>query len=475
MIYQPRIYQPWITNFILDHRRCNVFARMGAGKGPATLEAIATLKLFGEAKRVLVIAPKLVAQSTWSEEREKFFESFGHMTIAAAVGTKEQRRRAVMSKPDILTINYESFQWLSDGYGGDLPFDMVVADESARLKGLRIGVRTSCKGKEYIQGQGSSRAKAIADIAFKRVRRWVSLNGSPAPNGIVDLFGQMYVIDGGKRLGTSFAAFEQRWFTTFKTPDGYTSWVPLPGAKEEIENLIRDVSITIDPRPYLNVREQTEHIVYVDLKGRARQQYDEMERDLFTEIRNGQINLEVEAFNSGSKTNKCLQLANGAVYHNTETKEWEETHDLKIEALKSVVSEANGENLLVRYCFKPDMARILKAFPRARTVTPETLKDFKAGRLPMLVAHAASIGHGHSLQDHCRTLVDFSSHFNLGEDEQIIERVGATRQAQSGLNRDVFRYRIVARDTVEEHSVLPRLREKLSVQESLLRAMMRRG
>lgn len=476
MLYTPRVYQPWITNFILDHNRCNVFARMGSGKTAAVLEAISTLKLFGEARRTLIIAPKLVALDTWPNEVKTFNESFGHLTIAAAVGTKEQRRKAVMAKTDILTINYESVEWLIDGYGGKLPFDAIFADESGRLKGLRIGVVTSSKGKEFLRGQGSSRAKAIANVAFKGVRRWAGLNGSPAPNGLTDLWAQQFFVDQGKALGTSFSAFENKWFRTFKTPDGYTSWEPLPWAQKEIEDAMRPTTITIDPRPYLNVREQHEHIIYVDIRGRARAQYDEMEREMFTELRNAsEQRIELEAFNSGSKVNKCLQLANGAVYHNRETREWQETHDVKIEALRSIVSEAAGRNLLVRYCFKPDLARILKAFPFARPVSPQALDDFREGRLPMLVAHAAQVGHGISLQKNCNTLVDFSSHFNLGEDEQIVERVGATRQAQSGLDREAFRYRIVARDTVEEHSVLPRLREKLSVQESLLRAMMRRG
>jgi SNF2 family DNA or RNA helicase len=472
MNYVPRDYQAPITRFILENPRCNIFARMGSGKTPATLEAVAILKLFDRNRRTLVMGPKRVAQSVWIEEIEKFKASFGHLSIAAAVGTEAQRIKAVKSDPDILCCNYESMEWLIDGFGDAWPFDVVAADESAMLKGLRIGMRVSSKGKEYLQGQGSKRAHAISKIAHK-VRRWINLNGSPAPNGIVDLWGPQWFVDGGVRLGRSFSAFEQRFFRTHRNADGYTQWVPLAHAQKEIEDLIRPVSITIDPRESLGAKELNEHIVYVDLPPKARKLYDAMEKDLFAELRAG---VNVEAFSAGSKTNKCLQLANGAVFYDTEMRLWEETHDAKLDALKSVVSEANGEPIMVRYCFTPDRDRILKAFPRFKTLDhPDALADFKAGKLPGIVLHAKSAGHGLSLQANCRYLCDYSSHYNLGEDEQIIERIGPTRQAQIGSDREVYRIRLIARNTIEEHSVIPRIREKMSVQDSLLKAMMIKG
>ena len=473
-LYVPRVYQPPITDFIVDHERCNVFARMGSGKTPASLEAFAILRMFGEAKRLCVVGPKRVAQSVWREAVNKDFqESFGHLTIAAAVGTPEQRKKAVMSRPDILCVNYESVEWLIDGYGEHWPFDMVIADESGRLKGLRIGMRVSSKGKEYLQGQGSVRAKALAQIAHRKVRRWVNLNGSPASNGVIDIWGQQHFVDGGSALGTSFTAFEQRFFRTFRNSDGYTGWEPLPSAQKQIENLIRPTSITIDPRKDLGVKDTIESNVYITLPPAARKAYDAMEKELFADLKNG---IHIEAFNNGSKANKCLQLANGAVYHDTETKAWVTTHDEKIEALKSVVSEANGEPVLVRYCFIPDRERILKAFAGFRFLdnNPQTIEDWNKGRIPGLVTHAASAGHGLNLQHGGRILCDYSSHYNLGEDEQIVERLGGTRQVQSGYDRDVYRYRLIARDTIEEYSVLPRLIEKMSVQDSLLLALDRR-
>jgi hypothetical protein len=474
MIYLPRSYQPPITDFIVDHERSNIFARMGSGKTAATLEAFARLKLFGEVDRMCIIAPKRVAMNVWREAVNKdFVESFGHLTIASAVGTPEQRKKAVLSRPDILCVNFESAEWLLAGYGEHWPFKMVVADESGRLKGLRIGTRVSSKGKEYLQGQGSVRAKALTKIAFKHVRRWTNLNGSPAPNGIIDTWGPQWFVDGGAALGTSFTAFEQRFFRTFNNADGYTGWEPLPHAQREIEDLMRPTSITVDPRKALGVKDTIETIVWVDLPPAARRAYDAMEKELFADLRNG---IQIEAFNNGSKANKCLQLANGAVFHDTAMRAWTTTHDEKIEALRSVVSETNGEPLLVRYCFTPDRERILKAFPGFRFFddNPRTKAEWDAGHIPGLVTHAASAGHGLNLQKPCRILVDYSSQFNLGEDEQIIERIGGTRQVQSGFDRDVYRYRIIARDTIEEHSVLPRLQHKMSVQDAFLHAMKRR-
>jgi len=471
-LYVPRVYQPPMTRFAIEHERCNIFARMGAGKTPAMLEAAAYLYAFNEIKRTLVIAPKRVAQSTWIDELKQFKESFGHMSIAAAVGNPKQRLDAVKRNPDILCINYESVEWLIDGYGDRWPFDMVMADEAGALKGHRVGMRVSSKGNAFAAGQGSVRAAALARIAHKYVRRWVNLNGSPAPNGLQDLWGQMFFIDGGKRLGTSFSGFQDRYFVHYTSDSGYSKLRPLPYAKVEIEDAIRDVSLTVDPRPFLNARTLVEHHVKVRLPPRARKAYDEMQDLLFTEIAAGKW---VEAFNSGGKVNKCLQIASGFAIHDSETRAWEHVHDEKVEALKSIVSEMNGESLLVRYNFVPEREMIMKAFPHFKVLDsdPKTIRDFQDGLIPGLVTHAKSAGHGLSLQKNCRTLIDFSRNFNLGEDEQIIERVGPTRQAQSGFDRDSLRYSIVAEDTLDLTSVIPVLQGKMSVQDSLLAAMQR--
>lgn len=471
MIFTPRLWQQPIGQFMVEHERCNVWSGMGTGKSSAAIAAFDTLRMFGEAKRALVIAPKRVALGTWPNEIVKFRESFGHLSIVAAIGTSQQRVEALRANADITCINYDNIEWLIATVGDDWPWDMVIADESTRLKGLRVALMTSKTGKKYIQGQGAVRAKALARIAHKRVRRWVNLTGSPAPNGIVDLWGQQFYIDGGQRLGSSFGAFQSRWFRQIETGQGRMDYVPTKYAQSEIEQLLKPCTITIDIKDYVDIKNPIESIVYADLPAKARQHYEEMEKQLFTELEDG----DVEAFDGAGRSNKCLQIGNGFAF--TEKGIWHPIHDEKIEALRSIVAETNGEPLLVRYEYVPDKERILKAFPKARTLdTPGAEQAFREGKLPMLVVHPASAGHGLNLQDNCRILVDFSTGWNLEYDEQVIERIGPTRQMQIGQDRAVYRYRIVARDTVEDTAVLPRIKSKATVQESLKNAMkMRQG
>lgn len=468
-IFTPRPYQELIRSFALEHNRCNIFASPGMGKTSAAYDIFESLRLVGQARRALVLAPKRVAQSAWPEEQAKWSESFGHLKVVAAVGTADQRLAALRANADITAVNYDVIPWLLEQYGENFPFDTVFADESTRLKGLRVSMQTSKTGKEFITGQGSSRAKALAKVAHTKVRNWYNLTGSPAPNGIQDTFGQQWFIDGGRRLGNSFTAFSQRWFRAVPGGDGYSQIEPLAHAQGEIERLLAETSITVDARDWFPIEDVIERNVYIDLPAAARKHYREMERELFTEV--GQH--EVEVFNAGSKAQKCLQIANGTLIHDTDSRAWVKVHDEKLEALKSIKEETNGENLLVAYQYKADLERILKAFPKARALdaNPRTLTEWNDGKIGMLVCHPASAGHGLSLQHGGRILVDYSSGYNLEFDEQVIERLGPTRQLQSGYNRSVFRYRIVARDTVEEHSVLPRLKLKMSVQDSLKNAM----
>ena len=468
MIYSPRPYQSLIHNYALDNLRCNIFASPGMGKTSSAISVFDTLRTFGEAKRALVLAPKRVAMNSWPDEMGKWKETFGHLTIAAACGTPSQRLAAIKSAPDILCVNYETMEWLIAQYGEQWPFDMVFADESTRLKGLRISIQKSKLGKEFIAGQGASRAKAIAKIAHTKVRRWVNMTGSPAPNGIVDCWGQQFFVDRGQRLGNSFSAYSDRWFRAVPGGDGYSQIEPMPHAQAEVERLLAQTSITVDAKDWFDIKAPIERHIMIDLPPAARKQYNEMQKELFTWVQDNPL----EAFNAGTKSLKCLQLASGSVILDKDGK-WAAVHDEKIEALKSIKEETNGENLLVAYQFRADRERILKAFPKARALddNPRTLKDFQDGKIPMLVVHPASAGHGLDMQQSCRTLVDYSSGYNLEFDEQVIERIGPTRQLQSGFDRAVFRYRIIARDTLEETSVLPRLKHKMSVQDSLKAAM----
>lgn len=469
-VFVPRVYQRPMTQFIVDTPRCNLYAGMGTGKGPATLEAIATLFLFGEINRVLVVAPKRVALSTWPGEIAKFCSSFGHMTCVAAIGNAERRHAAIKSGADITTINYENLTWLVDNYGAAWPFDMIVCDESSRLSGLRVSLQTSKTGKKFLTGQGGSRAKSLARVALTKAKRFVNLSGTPAANGLEQLWGQCFYLDAGMRLGTSFTAFQSRWFRQLPGGDGYARIEPLPYADEQIRSAIKDLTISIEAKDHFDLPPLIENIITVDLPPAARQKYKEVEREFFTEIE-GHV---IEAFSAGAKSQKCLQLAAGAAYTDDQGN-WVEVHDAKLDALQSVMEEAAGMPVLVFYHFKSDLARIQKAFPTAVHLgsKPQTIVDWNAGRIPMLLAHPQSAGHGLSLQHGGNICCFFSTNWSLEADSQAIERIGPTRQAQSGYKRPVFVHRIVARGTLDE-VVVARLRTKASIQDALLKAMKNR-
>lgn len=478
-VYVPRVYQHLMRNFAFDHERCSLFASPGTGKTSTIYEIFAELKLFGEVNRMLVLAPRRVAETTWIQERGKWMESFGHLSIAAAIGTPEERLSALRKTPDILTINYDNIPWLMEQYANvPWPFDMVVPDESPRLKGLRISIQRRQKkdgtyGNEFIAGQGGSRAKALAKVAHTKVKRWINITGSPASNGLIDTWGPNWFIDGGRGLGFCFKSFTDRYFRSVQgSTHEQQRFEPLPYADEQIHRILAKTSITIDARDWFDIKEPIERHIMVDLPPKARKQYREMQKELFTWIEEHPL----EAFSAGTKSMKCLQLASGSVIYDTEGENWAPVHDEKIEALKSIVEETNGAPLLVAYQFIADRERILKAFPQAQSLkknSDATIKAFQRGEVPMLVVHPASAGHGLDLQENCWILVDYSSGFNLEYDEQVIERIGPTRQAQSGKNRAVFRYRLIARDTIEETAVLPALKYKTSVQDALKLAMKR--
>jgi SNF2 family DNA or RNA helicase len=469
MIYVPRVYQRPMSHFIFDKPRVNIFAGMGTGKTPAVLDAVCDLLLFGMVKRVLVVAPKRVAQHTWPGEIRVFQESFGHLTMAVAVGTDAQRRAAIESDAVIVTINYEVMEWLIENYGHRWPFDMIVCDEATKNKSLRVSLQTSKSGKKFLTGQGGSRAKALATVAMTdAVKRFVNLSGTPAPNGLQDLWGCCWYLDGGRRLGHSFTSFSHRWFRTIpgSTP-AQARIEPMPFADEQIRAAIKDVTVAVEAKDHFNLPPLIENVIRVDLPPKALAHYKEMEKALFTEIEGNPL----EAFSAGAKAQKCLQIAAGAAYTN-DAGDWVEVHNAKIEALESVIEEAAGMPVLVAYHFKSDLARILKAFPKARHLgqDPKLIDQWNAGQIPILVAHPQSAGHGLSLQHGGNILCFFSSNWSLEADLQIMERLGPTRQAQSGYNRSVFVHRIVAKGTLDE-VVIARLKSKASVQDALMEAM----
>lgn len=452
--FTPRPYQALIIDHILEHPRCGIWAGMGMGKTTSALTAISHLSLV-ETRPVLVVAPLRVAQSTWPDEAAKW-EHLSHMTVRPIIGDPDERRTALRdTNAGVFTINYDNLPWLRETLGKKWPFGTVVADESTKLKGFRLK-------------QGTRRARALGQVAHTQVTRFIELTGTPSPNGLQDLWGQAWFLDAGKRLGRVHDAFRQRWFRPSKTGYGVE---PLPHAQAEVEDALKDLCMSLDARDWFDLHEPIKSVVNVTLPAKARKMYREMEKQMFTEISGH----EVEAFNAAARTNKCLQLANGAAYVDDEGN-WKEVHDVKIQALESVIEEAAGAPVLVAYNFKSDLARLKAAFPKGRALdaNPATIRAWNAGEIPVLFAHPASAGHGLNLQDGGNILVFFSTNWNLEEHMQIIERIGPTRQMQAGHDRPVFIYYIVAEDTVDE-TVLERLETKRGVQDLLLEAMKRKG
>lgn len=450
--YTPREYQGPITNHILDNPRCGVWAGMGLGKTVATLTAIDTLFMVGEiTKPVLVVAPLRVARTTWPDEVEKW-EHLKDMLVVPILGNETQRAMALRKPAHVYAINYDNLVWLLNHLDGKWPFSMVVADESTKLKGFRLK-------------QGTKRAKALARVAHAKCDRFVNLTGTPAPNGLVDLWGQTWFLDAGQRLGRTFSGFSDRWFRT--SYDGY-GLEPMEHSQAEIEDKLRDLCLSLRAEDYFDIKLPIENKIYVDMPPPARALYLDMEREMFMQLEGH----EVEAFNAASRTMKCLQLANGAAYVGEGAKEWKEVHNAKLDALEEIIEEAAGMPVLVAYHFKSDLERLTARFKQGKVLdkNPKTMKDWNAGKIPLLFAHPASAGHGLNLQDGGNILAFFSLNWNLEEHQQIIERIGPTRQLQSGHNRPVFIHYIMAANTVDD-MIFERLRGKKSVQDILLEAM----
>ena len=451
--YTPRPYQTLITDHILNTQRCAVWSGMGTGKSVATLTALDVLQMVEDGP-ALVVAPLRVAIGTWPDEVLKW-EHLRGMNISVITGTEKERIAAVRTPAHVYTTNFEQLVWLVAYWGDRWPYATVVLDESTRIKSFRLR-------------QGGKRAQALGSIAHTKIKRLIELTGTPASNGLKDLWGQAWFVDAGVRLGRTYTAFTSRWFQT--APNGF-GLVTLPHAQKEIQDRLHDVCLTIEAKDWFDLRKPIINNIFVTLPPKARKHYREMEAEMFTELEGH----EIEAFNAAVKTQKLLQCANGAMYVGEGALAWKEVHKAKLEALESVIEEAAGMPVLVAYQFKSDLARLLKAFPQGKHLDkdPQTVKDWNAGKIPVLFAHPQSAGHGLNLQDGGNILVFFAVDWSLEAHLQIIERIGPTRQLQSGYDRPVFIHRILAKGTADE-MVLERLETKREVQAILLDAMKRR-
>lgn len=444
--------------------RAALWLGMGGGKTLTELVAYDINRTAGLVQRELVIGPLRVARDVWPSAANEFMP---HLDIEFVGGELQVRERNLRGRQCIHTINFEMVPWLVEQFKGKpWPYDSIVVDEASKLRGFRGSIQIHPKsGKKFLRRGGTTRSGELATVAFK-ARRFIELTGTPAPKGLINLWPQLWFIDQGARLGRTFEGFKNRWFKP--TKDGY-GVEPLPHAEREINERIADVCMSIDMKQYMDIKEPIITDVVVDLPSKARDIYREMERDFFAEIEGH----EVEAATSAIKSLKCLQIANGAAYTD-DAGSWSWVHDAKIEALESIIEEANGMPVLVVYQFVSDVARLKKAFPGARMLkTKKDEDDWNAGRIPILLLHPASGGHGLNLQHGSNIMALFGLTWDLELYQQVIERIGPARQAQSGYDRAVYIYRILAGGTLDTKAVRTRLDTRCSVQDALLAAMRR--
>lgn len=453
--FTPRIYQQHMHEHFMSIARPAAWADMGMGKTVATLNTLQSLVICGEQKPTLVLAPLRVAQNTWPDEIEKW-DHLTHLEASAIIGDEKQRLAALNNKTaNVFTTNYENLPWLVEKCGKKWPFGTIVADEATKLKSFRL------KG-------GGTRSTALAKVAHKYAERFIELTGTPAPNGLIDIWPQMWFLDRGERLGSTMTAFKERWF--HPDPSGF-GVVPHAHASAEIQAKLKDICLTVKAADYLDLPPLVKNVIKVQIPSRARALYEDMEKTFFTQLEE----FGVEAESSAIRSMKLLQLANGAMYVD-DKQTWRETHDEKIRALGELIESANGAPVLVAYHFKSDLQRLQLFFPKGRALDtdPNTIRDWNAGRIPILFAHPASAGHGLNLQQGGNIIVFFALNWNLEEHLQIIERIGPTRQFQAGLNRPCFVFYLVAEDTIDER-VMERIETKASVQDILTNAMKRRN
>jgi hypothetical protein len=427
-----------------EHKRCQIWGGTGIGKTSAMEFYICLLKMLGEIgdDPVLVLAPANVARDTWPEDIARW-EQFKDMTIMPLTGEPHARRDKLKCRADIFTCSYNLAPWLVEQYMDRWPFRTVIADESDQLASFRekrggVGLNTKKAAK------AGKRAHHLGMVAHNLCDRWINLTGTPSGAGYHSLWGPQWFIDRGAALGRTYSAYMQRWFKPKWS--GYGTEL-MPYSEQQILEALRDTCITVDPRDYYDLKEPIVTPIKVKLPPAARKIYNELEKELFAELEDG---WEVEVNDEGSLTNKCLQIANGAIY--TEHPNWSPIHDAKLEALGSIVRESGGTPILVAYSFKFDIPRIKKAFPGAVELSrPDGMRAFKSGNAQVGIAHPESVGYGtDGLQNVTNILVRYGHNWKRNPRTQMLERIGPMRQLQAGLDRPVWVYDLIAEDTVDE-------------------------
>lgn len=441
MKYEPHNYQQFATDFILEHPISCLMLDMGLGKTVITLTALWQLALDSfDVSRILVIAPKRVAEDTWPKELSKW-EHLSGMDATLVMGTQAEREAALHQQTFLYIINRENVSWLVENHRWD--FDMVVIDELSSFKSNQ-----------------AQRFKAMKKVR-PLVSRIVGLTGTPAPNSLLDLWPEMYLMDMGQRLGRFIGGFRDRFFTPDKrNREIIYSYKPREGAEEAIYGLISDICISMKAVDYLDMPELIMNRVEVSMDSRERKIYDDFQRDMVVSLQGE----ELDAVNAAALSGKLTQMANGAVYG--ENRKVLHIHDRKLDALEDLMEAANGKPLLVAYWYEHDLQRIKARFKNARCIdTTQDIDDWNAGKIPLALIHPASAGHGLNLQEGGCTIVWFGLTWSLELYQQLNARLW-----RQGQKHTVVIQHIVTKGTHDE-DVLLALDNKDTRQSALIDAV----
>jgi SNF2 family DNA or RNA helicase len=449
-IYKPLRHQVYGTQQIIDLPQTGPFLDMGLGKTVMTLTAIIELFRLKKIKRVLVIAPKKVAENVWTDEIEKW-EHLKGLKTSQILGNEKSRIKALATPADIYITNRENVVWLVARYGSNWPFDMMVIDELSSFKSPK-----------------SQRFKSLR-LVRRFVKRAVGLTGTPAPNGLLDLWSQLYLLDQGKRLGESFTKYRETYFEpgkrnghiifSYSLKDG-DAVLGKEFYRKEIFNNISDICFSMKTEDYMDLPDRIDNNQYIILPKETQQRYDDFEKEQVLAF----ADKEITAINAAGLTNKLLQFANGAVYD--EKKNWHIVHEEKMDKLEEIIEALNDEPLMVFYSFISDKERIMLKFKYARELkTPQDIKDWNNKKIKLLVAHPASAGHGLNLQFGGHNILWFGCPWSLELYQQAIKRIH-----RNGVTNVVNNMRLIVKNTIDE-DVIDRLNSKDILQDAVIHAV----
>ena len=442
-------YQRIGTEHIIEHPAAGLLFDMGLGKTVCSLTAVDELRFDRlEISKTLVIAPKLVALATWTNE-VKNWEHLKDLRVSVVTGTEKQRIAALNTKADIYTINRENVYWLVKYYDQpkNFPFDMVVIDELSSFK-----------------SPSAKRFKALRKVR-PYIKRVVGLTGTFNPNGYLDVWAQMYLLDEGKRLFKRYTEYRDTYFKAGRR-NGVViyDYVLKKGADKEIADKVSDICISMKSEDYLELPERIYHTTKVKLSRAQMKEYHTFVKEKILEIKDGTITVD----SAGVLSNKLLQYANGAIYD--ENHEWHEVHRAKLDALYELV-EASTSPVMVAYAYQHDLERIkecLKEFKPKTLDSPEDIEKWNAGKIKVLLVHPASAAHGHNLQFGGHTIVWFGNTFNLEHYLQLNKRLH-----RNGQQHPVLIYHLITEGTHDE-DVLTAIERKEAGQIVLMNLLKKR-